>query len=151
MNQNVRLANEAWEALFTAHTNLMRGFLESDAWSDVTMREYDVLYTLTKHNRPVRLNELRDSVLLSQPALSRLIDRLVDRGLVSRTPDPDDRRAVALELTEAGREVQRTAGRIHAVDVSRAMDTFDDDELTSLKTLCGKLTAAVTSQESLLP
>lgn len=142
MNQNVRLANEAWESLFTAHTVLMRGFLESDAWCDMTMRDYDVLYTLTKHDRPVRLNELRDGVLLSQPALSRLIDRLVERGLVSRTPDPEDRRAVALELTEAGREMQRTAGRIHAADVSRRMDVLDDDELTSLKTLCAKLATA---------
>lgn len=142
MNQNVRLANEAWESLFTAHTALMRGFLTSHAWGDISMRDYDVLYTLSKHTRPVRLGELRDGVLLSQPALSRLIDRLVDRGLVSRTADPADRRALALELTDAGREAQRAAGRVHAVDVSRSMDVLDDDELRQLRALCGKLAEA---------
>src|SRR5699024_6360038 len=108
---NLRETNTAWEALMTAHTTLIRQFQDSDAWCDVSMREYDVLYTLTKHDTPLRLSELRDGVLLSQPALSRLVERLVERGLVTRTVDPRDRRAVGIALTPAGVDVQQQAGR----------------------------------------
>lgn len=55
------------------------------------MREYDVLYT-GQVLGPVRARELTKHVLLSQPALSRPVDRLADRGLVAREPDPADRR-----------------------------------------------------------
>ena len=67
------------------------------------MREYDVLYTLSKCPEPVRLGELNRHVLLSQPALSRMVDRLADRGLDrSAQADPADGRGVRLSLTDAG-------------------------------------------------
>ena len=93
----------------------------SNIWADVSMREYDVLYTLSKCPGPIRISELNRYVLLSQPALSRLVDRLAERGLVERLPDPADGRGVRLALTEAGRAVQRQIGRQHARGVARAM------------------------------
>ena len=47
--------------------------------------------------------ELARESLLSSGAMTNRIDRLEDRGLVEREPDPDDRRGVLVELTEAGR------------------------------------------------
>ena len=44
------------------------------------MKEYDVLYTLSKCSNPIRLSELNRHVLLSQPALSRMVDRLVEHA-----------------------------------------------------------------------
>ncbi|MCW5950714.1 MAG: MarR family transcriptional regulator, partial [Propionibacteriaceae bacterium] len=79
-----RLANEAWESLMTAHARLLRQFAGDD-WEDLSMREYDVLYTLSKCPEPVRMGELGQHVLLSQPGLSRLVDRLAERGLVARS------------------------------------------------------------------
>ena len=97
-------ANDAWEALLSAHAALMKQFAAEDIWADVSMREYDVLYTLSKCPEPIRISELNRHVLLSQPALSRLVDRLADRGLVERRPDPADGRSVRLALTRpAGR------------------------------------------------
>jgi DNA-binding MarR family transcriptional regulator len=112
------LANNAWEALLAAHATLMKEFAAEDIWSDVSMREYDVLYTLSKCPEPIRLAELNRHVLLSQPALSRMVDRLADRGLVERTADPADRRGLQLSLTNAGRAVQREIGRQHARSVA---------------------------------
>jgi len=86
------LANDAWEALLTAHASLMKQFAAQDIWEDISVREYDVLYTLSKCDEPLRLGELNRHVLLSQPALSRLVDRLADRGLIHRTADPSDGR-----------------------------------------------------------
>ncbi|MFZ2237959.1 MAG: MarR family transcriptional regulator, partial [Gordonia amarae] len=79
-----RLANDAWESLLTAHAAVLKGVSAADRWSEVSMREYDVLYTLSKRDGPIRARELNKQVLLSQPALSRLLDRLAERGMIDR-------------------------------------------------------------------
>jgi DNA-binding MarR family transcriptional regulator len=142
MPESTRLANEAWEALFTAQSRLLRRFQEQDAFGEVSMSEYDVLYTLSKAGEPVRMGELGCAVLLSQPGLSRLVDRLVQRGLIERCPDPADRRSVLVRLTDAGRTVQKQVGRRHARQVAEAMTVLDADELRQLRTLATKLARA---------
>jgi len=134
------LANDAWEALLTAHAVVMKQFAAEDIWEDVSMREYDVLYTLSKCAEPLRMTDLNRHVLLSQPALSRLVDRLAERGLLERGSDPADGRGVRLSLTDAGRAVQRTIGRRHARSVARAMTAgLSPGELAQLETICRKL------------
>jgi DNA-binding MarR family transcriptional regulator len=133
-------ANAAWEALMGAHAALVKRFIAEDVWGELSMREYDVLYTLSKCPEPIRLSELNRHVLLSQPALSRLTDRLAERGLVAREPDPDDRRGVRLSLTGPGRDLQREIGARHARGVTRAMrSALTPAELRQLKELCDKL------------
>lgn len=134
------LANDAWEALLSAHAVLMKKFAAEDIWRDVSMREYDVLYTLSKCPAPQRLSDLNRHVLLSQPALSRMVDRLADRGLIGREPDPADGRGIRLALTAAGRELQRRIGRRHARDVARAMTAeLTPAELRQLEEISLKL------------
>ena len=141
MAGRTRLANDAWEALLSAHARLMKQFAAEDIWQDLSMREYDVLYTLSKCREPVRIGELHRFVLLSQPALSRMVDRLVERGFVERCPDPTDGRGVRLSLTEAGRERQHQIGRRHAGSVARALTAeLRPDELRQLATIGWKLT-----------
>ena len=134
------LANDAWEALLSAHAVLMKQFAAEDIWGDISMREYDVLYTLSKCPEPIRIRDLNRHVLLSQPALSRLVDRLAERGLVERRSDPADGRCVLLTLSDAGRVVQRQIGRRHARSVARAMTAgLNPGELGQLETICQKL------------
>ena len=134
------LANDAWEAALTAHAVLMRRFAEQDVWHGLSMREYDVLYTLSKCGGPHRIGELGRHVLLSQPALSRLVDRLVERGLLSRCADPADARAAHLSLTTAGRALQREVGLAHGAAVAQAMTAaLTDEELELLRSLSLKL------------
>jgi len=133
-------ANDAWEALLAAHASLIKRFAAEDIWCDITMREYDVLYTLSKCPEPVRLTELNKHVLLSQPALSRMVDRLADRGFIARQADPADGRGVLLALTEQGRLLQRQIGRRHARGVARAMTTeLTQGELRQLAAILRKL------------
>ena len=118
----------------------MKRFAAQDIWADLSMREYDVLYTLSKCREPLRMCELNDHVLLSQPALSRLVDRLAERGLVERCADPADVRGVRLSLTDAGRSLQHQVGRKHARGVARAMTAeLSPAELRQLETICLKL------------
>jgi DNA-binding MarR family transcriptional regulator len=135
------LANDAWEAMLSAHASLMRRFSAEEVWEDTSMKEYDVLYTLSKCPEPIRLTDLNQHVLLSQPALSRLVDRLAARGLVQRIADSRDLRTVRLSLTEDGRALQRRVGRRHARSVARAMRSeLTPDELDQLTAICAKLT-----------
>jgi DNA-binding MarR family transcriptional regulator len=146
------LANDAWEALLTAHAVLIKQFAAEDIWDEVSMREYDVLYTLSRCPGPQRLGDLNRHVLLSQPALSRLVDRLAERGLVERGTDPADGRGVRLSLTAAGRARQREIGRRHARGVARAMTAgLNPGELAQLLTLCRKLAWANERSGVLIP
>jgi DNA-binding MarR family transcriptional regulator len=141
------LANDAWEALLSAHAAVMKRFAAQDSWDEVSMREYDVLYTLSKCPGPQRMSELNRHVLLSQPALSRLVDRLAERGLIERRSDPADRRGIRLALTGAGRALQHRVGRQHARDVAQTMTAgLDHDELRQLGSICRKL--ALTTEET---
>lgn len=136
------LANHAWEALLSAHAVLMKEFAAEDVWQDVSMREYDVLYTLSKSDEPLPMAELHRQVLLSQPALSRMVDRLIERGLIDRHVDPDDGRRARLSLTGAGKDVQQRIGNRHARSVARAVSAeLSVDELRQLETICRKLGA----------
>ncbi|WP_061962434.1 MarR family winged helix-turn-helix transcriptional regulator [Demequina flava] len=127
-------ANHAWESSMTAHAVLMRRFAAQDVWESLSQREYDVLYTLSKADGPMRLTALSDNVLLSQPALSRMVDRLVSRGLVSRCADPGDARASHLSLTPDGVALQRSVGRKHGAAVAATMTAaLSDDDLATLE------------------
>lgn len=144
MAADKRLANDAWEALLTAHAVLVKELAAQGIWSAVSMREYDVLYTLARCREPLRPGELNRHVLLSQPALSRLVDRLVERGLVRRESDPADGRGVRLSLTDEGRAAQRQLGQRHARDVTRLMHArVDADDLHRLTAICRRLACDV--------
>jgi len=53
---------------------------------------------------PATLNEVAKSIGRGAPAVSRSVDALVRAGLVERTQDPNNRRRLALKLTQAGRD-----------------------------------------------
>jgi len=53
---------------------------------------------------PATLNQIAARVRRGAPAVSRSIDALVRAGLVDRQPDPDNRRRLALKLTDIGRQ-----------------------------------------------
>ena len=142
MTSRTRLANEAWEALLNAHASLIRQFAAQDVWEDLSMREYDVLYTLSKSGAPISLAELNRHVLLSQPAMSRMIDRLVERGLVRRRRASEDGRSVQLTLSPAGAQAQRRVGLAHGREVARALSgRLDREDMEALARICARLSA----------
>ena len=128
----------AWEALFRAQATLVRRFAADDVWGPISLREYDVLYVLSRcPERRTRLGVLTQEVLLPQPSLSRLVERLEAKGLVAREPDPADRRGVLVGLTAAGLALQRDVGRRHAASIAAQLGAaLDVDQLEALRALC---------------
>jgi DNA-binding MarR family transcriptional regulator len=75
------------------------------AQHEITGSDFEVLQQLHESGRAgtgMRMNELGETVHLSQSALSRLISRLEHDGLVERSMCIDDRRSVWTKITDAG-------------------------------------------------
>jgi DNA-binding MarR family transcriptional regulator len=141
MASATKLANEAWEALFRAQRTIYGEFERSEeVWGSLAPTEYGVLYALSTAPGPLRITELCDDVLLSQPGMSRLIARLEGKGLLERVEDPSDARASRVRTTAEGARTQRQVGAAHAREVGRLMTRgLDRDELTELRDLSRKL------------
>jgi DNA-binding MarR family transcriptional regulator len=137
MASRTRIANEAWEALFRAQATIARELAAGDVWGELSPREYGVLYALSNAPNGLRITELGNDVLLTQPGMSRLIARLETGGLVERVDDPEDGRACRIRLTEAGARAQRQVGARHARHVARTMTrTLTTEQLLQLRDLC---------------
>jgi DNA-binding MarR family transcriptional regulator len=144
MASRTKLANEAWEALFRAQRTIYGEFEHSEeVWGSLAPTEYGVLYALSTASGPLRITELCEDVLLSQPGMSRLIARLEGKGLIERVEDPSDARASRVRMTAEGVRAQRQVGAAHGRQVARLMVRgLDAEELTELRDLCRKLIGA---------
>jgi DNA-binding MarR family transcriptional regulator len=139
-----KLANESWEALFRAQRTIYGEFERSvEVWGALAPTEYGVLYALSTAPGPLRISELCEDVLLSQPGMSRLIARLEGKGLLERVEDPSDARASRVKMTAEGVRTQRQVGTAHAREVARLMKRgLTREEQIQLRELCRKLTGA---------
>jgi DNA-binding MarR family transcriptional regulator len=82
--------------------------------------------------RPQRITELAAGEGVTQPAITRVVNRLEERGWVTRQSDPRDGRAVRVELTAVGQTVfERLRGEYRAL-VHEEMATLDDNDVETL-------------------
>jgi DNA-binding MarR family transcriptional regulator len=140
---DVRAAALAWEELFRTQVAIMRRLQRDPIWDRVSLREYDVLFTLSTAPRGLRLRDLAESSLLSQPSLSRMVERLEDAGWVRRAPAPGDGRGVLVTLTEQGAALQREVGRRHVQAIAHYVGgALDAEGLAELSRVTGALRAA---------
>lgn len=134
----------AWEALFRAQVTVMRALNADFPGGEISFNEYDVCFNLsTQPGRRCRMRDLTGHLLLTQPSVSRLVDRLASRGIVEKQPDPSDARGVIVALTAHGFDVYRSVAVQHAQTIADQVGAgLDDDELRTLTELCTKLRTA---------
>ncbi len=138
-----RLAIAAWESLFRAQHELMASFERDFEGEELVQAEYDVLLTVTRgENRAARLRDVTANMLISQPSVSRLVDRMVTRGLLTKRPDPTDGRGSIVTATDAGVAAFRRIATVHGRTIADRMSTLTDDELQQLKEITTKLRGA---------
>ena len=65
------------------------------------------------------MKDMAKNASLSTSGLTALVDRLEQQGLVQRNPDPQDRRATRITLTDDGLERARQAARVHVASIER--------------------------------
>jgi|SRR5215211_5698539 len=115
----------AWQAFLHAHHDVV-GSLDEELRSahGVTFAEYDVLLRLARaRGRTLRMGELAERVLLSPSGITRLVERLVSKGLIEREMDQADRRAVLATLTTEGSTLIRAAARTHVQGIHEHFTT----------------------------
>ena len=136
----------AWEALFRAQVSVMRYLSAEFPTDELSLNEYDVLFNLSRQpRRQLRMKNLNRHLLLTQPSVSRLVDRLTTRGLLTKSHDLDDARGVNVTLTPAGLELFRRVARSHITSIAeRVGDTLSTTELETLIELCDRLRLAGT-------
>jgi DNA-binding MarR family transcriptional regulator len=116
------LAIDAWESLFRAQVTVMRQLTAEFPTDVLSMNEYDVLFNLSRcPGRSQRIRDLNRHLLLTQPSVSRLIDRLAGRGLVTKRADPGDARGIVVDLTDDGFDLFRQVAVAHSASISRIM------------------------------
>jgi DNA-binding MarR family transcriptional regulator len=137
----------AWEALFRAQVTVMRALNTEFPGGEISFNEYDVCFNLsTQPGRRCRMRELTGHLLLTQPSVSRLVERLASRGIVEKQPDPADARGVIVALTPHGFDVYRSVAVQHARTIAEQVGAgLDDAELRTLTELCTKLRLAATA------
>ncbi|WP_436408493.1 MarR family winged helix-turn-helix transcriptional regulator [Agromyces chitinivorans] len=131
----------AWESLFRAQVTVMRSLAAEFPSDIISLNEYDVMFNLSREpGRRLRLKDLNTHVLITQPSVSRLVDRLVARGYLAKSDDPMDGRGTIVTLTDEGFDVFRRVALVHMDGISRHMaDGLDSAELAQLTALCDKL------------
>jgi DNA-binding MarR family transcriptional regulator len=101
---------------------------ELDRQTNEAMRQYGLTapqadaLMLIRQAGPLSLKQLGDLLIAEAGHPSRLVDRLVEAGLVERRPADDDRRRVVLSLTARGRKLETRAAkrREELLDLARA-------------------------------
>jgi DNA-binding MarR family transcriptional regulator len=105
----------AWRGMLEVHARVTQA-LDAQMRDEhgLSLSSYEVLMFLAAApGRRLRMSEIADRVLLSRSGLTRLVDRLVDLGYVTRCGVENDRRGAYAELTEAGMETVQAAKRTH--------------------------------------
>lgn len=105
----------AWRDILRLHallTPLMDEELRTG--SPVDLNTYDaMLHIFEAGEFGLQMNALAKRIVMSRSGLTSVVDRLEQRGLVERRPDPDDRRATRICLTEEGEAIFREAAKVH--------------------------------------
>ncbi|HEY9408738.1 MAG TPA: MarR family transcriptional regulator [Jiangellaceae bacterium] len=135
---------EVWRTFIRVHAQVLRR-LEADlverhglplAWYDVLVR------LLEADERRLRMTELADRVMLSPSGLTRLVDRMVDEGLVRREQAERDGRGFYAVLTDVGYERLREATGTHLRGVREyVISRFEPDELAQMSELLRRIDA----------
>jgi DNA-binding MarR family transcriptional regulator len=121
--------DEIAEALPQRASTLLRLFL-SRTTVPVSRTEAGVLQALTE--RAMRITELARQEGVTQPAITLLVNRLAERGLVTREADPSDRRVVLVAVTSAGRELFGQLRAQYRALLHEEMASLHDTEVDTL-------------------
>jgi MarR family transcriptional regulator, 2-MHQ and catechol-resistance regulon repressor len=107
----------------------------------LTHAQLNALYILMDNDpRPVSVSELKKSILVNNPDITRLLDRLVKKDYVSRETCSENRRKIDVSLTEQGRKLFKKAH--HSAEKALGNyfeEKITEDEARELRRICHKI------------
>lgn len=135
------LAHRALQALLRAEASVRRSLAADLEREGVSAPGFSVLVVLTTAGGVLELKTLRRRLDWSKANATEVTGTLAARGLLIRRRDIRDRRAVVLELTDAGNALVERLFPEHTDRVRRAFAPLADDEKRVLADVCRKLAA----------
>lgn len=90
----------------------------------------------------ISMGSLAQQVALTTGGITRLLDRMIEAGLVQRVPSPTDRRVYFAALTEPGRAKLDDAAEVHATNLQQAFAGFTAEDLRTFDDLLDRLRTA---------
>lgn len=100
--------------------------------SGLTIPQMKVLFTAARPGG-ARPSFIAERSRMAPPNVTTVLDRLADRGLLYRAPDPDDGRATIILLTEDGKRLVRAVSAARAERLRSALERITDEELEHLR------------------
>ena len=137
---DTKLELKVWLRLLTCTTlierevrqNLREGF-------DTTIARFDLLSQLDRAPKGLTMGELSSRLMVTNGNVTGLTDALVREGLVSRAPEPGDRRSLRIRLTSDGKQVFDAMTPVHERWIDRLMAGLTRAEMAHLLALLGRL------------
>lgn len=138
-------ALEAWRSYLQSHASIVRELdAELVAAQGMTTRDYEVLlYLAQAPDRRLPMSALATSTMLTRSGITRLVDGLVEAGLIERVSCESDARISYARLTELGYQRLREAGCTHIASIQRLfVEHFSPEEIEQLASLLSRLPGA---------
>jgi DNA-binding MarR family transcriptional regulator len=132
-------SSESLSEIFWSVARQLRGASqETLAPWDITPAHLRALRTLGHHGA-MRLSDLSGRLHIAPRSATEVVDALESRGLVGRRPDPGDRRATLVEMTEHGAEVMSAIRAARGNDAERAFGRLSPADRAELARILGQL------------
>ena len=106
--------------------------------ANLSVSQFGALETLY-HLGPMRQGDIAGKILRSSGNMTLVIDNLATRGLIIRQRDPNDRRQIVLQITDAGRKVIDTLFPKHVENIVSEMSILSEQEQGVLAELCRRV------------
>jgi MarR family 2-MHQ and catechol resistance regulon transcriptional repressor len=138
MDRNSRNPVHCWLVLrkaFQSAAKYLYAGLEETGIDDTDFRILEALL----NKGPLPVNTIGPKVYLTPGSISTAVDRLVERGLVSRVESPLDRRVRIVSLTPKGKELIAPIFRKHAAEIRKVFAHASPKELRALETVLKKI------------
>ena len=104
-----------------------------DSWVKLhlTIAQLKSLFYVSRHRR-VNLTGLASGIRVTPANVTGIVDRLVEQGLLTRAPDPDDRRVSWLTVTDKGKTLINDLREGRAQNMRRILDKLTEVELATV-------------------
>jgi DNA-binding MarR family transcriptional regulator len=126
------------EAFWSVARRLRETSQETLAPWDITPSHLRALRALKRHGL-MRLSELSDHLHIAPRSTTEVVDALESRGLVQRRPDPGDRRATLVEVTEHGASVLDAIRAARGTETERVFGRLSQTDRAHLARILRKL------------
>jgi DNA-binding MarR family transcriptional regulator len=106
---------------------------------DTTIARFDLLSQLDRAPKGLTMGELSSRLMVTNGNVTGLTDALLREGLVSRAPEPGDRRSLRIRLTHAGKQFFDAMTPVHERWIDGLMTGLTRAEMAHLLELLGRL------------